>query len=197
MYGTYPEVTPLSYYFLSNPVVLWKLMKLNILKNTFFSPLFWHKCVFLELNVDLFNSLEISTSNKPHCRIIWLNIKGFECEKVVVSYPYTFCSHDMRHISVGPTLWLRHKPNRGAIRIFININLHYITANVVSFSLKQIRVWWAFSSSKRKIIWKAYIALIFNKCPKMHENECNLAGNFELIRRYSSYQIYTVDFSDN
>ena len=127
--------------------------------------------------MDLFNSLEISTSNKPHCRIIWLNIKGVECEKVVVSYPYTSCFRDMRHIYVGPILQLRHKPNRGAIRIFININLHYITADVVSFSLKQIRVWWAFSSSKRKIIWKAYIALIFNKCPKMHENECNLAGN--------------------
>ena len=43
----------------------------------------------------------------------------------------------MRHIYVSPILQLRHKPNRGAIRIFININLHYITANVVSFSLKQ------------------------------------------------------------
>ena len=34
-----------------------------------------------------------------------------------------------------------------------------------------------FLVQKRKIMWKAYIALIFSKCPKMHENECNLAGN--------------------
>ena len=44
------------------------------------------------------------------------------------------------------------------------------------------------------------MALMFNKCPKMHENECNLAGNtitFEFLRRYSLYQIYTVDFYDD
>ena len=139
VYGTYPEVRPLSYNFLSKPVVLWKLMKRKHLKNMSFSPFFGKKCVFLELNMDLLNSLEISTSNKPHCRIIWLNIKGVECEKVVVSYIYTSCFRDMRHIYVGPTLWLRHKP-MGVQYGYINIILHYINANVVSFSLKHIRV---------------------------------------------------------
>ena len=122
LYGTYREfvVTPPSYYFLSKPLVLWKLLKRKQFeKYVFFSFFFffWQKNVFLELNMG------------------------------------------------------------GAIWIFINIILHYINANAVSFSLKHIRVWWSFSSSKRKIISKAYIALIFNKCPKMHENECNLAGN--------------------
>ena len=32
VYDTYPEVTPLSYYFLSKPGVLWKLMKREHLK---------------------------------------------------------------------------------------------------------------------------------------------------------------------
>ena len=48
--------------------------------------------------MDLLNSIEISTSNKPHCRIIGLNIEDVECEKVVVSYPYTSCFRNMRHI---------------------------------------------------------------------------------------------------
>ena len=48
--------------------------------------------------MDLLNSIEISTSNKPHCRIIGLHIEDVECEKVVVSYPYTSCFRNMRHI---------------------------------------------------------------------------------------------------
>ena len=76
-------------------------------------------------------SLDISTSNKLHCRIIWLNITGFECikvwkmwrriEKMVVSYPYPLCFHSMRHI-YRATLWLPYKPMGCAIRIFINIS---------------------------------------------------------------------------
>ena len=67
--------------------------------------------------------------------------------------------------------------------------------------MKQIRVWQDIFSSKRKIIWKASIALILNKCPKMDENECNLAGDTitlnDELQRYSLYQICIVNFYDD
>ena len=51
-----------------------------------------------------------------------------------------------------------------------------------------------FSSSKRKIIWKAYIALIVNKCPKMHEKECKLAGNTIILNDDISSVIHCIRF---
>ena len=47
VYGTYPEVTPLSYYFLTKPVVLWKLTKgKHFEKYVFFSLFLTKMCVF-------------------------------------------------------------------------------------------------------------------------------------------------------
>ena len=74
--GTYSEVSPLSYNFLSKPGVLWKLMKRKHFEKHAFFSLFWPKMCVLELNMGLVNSLEISTSNKLHCQIICLYING-------------------------------------------------------------------------------------------------------------------------
>ena len=116
VYGTYSEIIPLSYYFLSKPGVLWKLMERKHLKKHAFFSIFWPKMRVLVLNLGLFNSPEISISNKLHCRVIWLNIKCVECEKVgkmwsrivkvVLSYPYPSRFRNMRHIYIGPTPWL-------------------------------------------------------------------------------------------
>ena len=148
MYGTYSEVTPLSYNFLSKPGVLWKLMKRKHFEKHALFSLFWPKMRVLELNMGLFNSLEISTSNKLHCRIIWLNIKGVECKKVgkiwrrivrmVVSYPYPSCFRQY-------AAYLRRPYS---VTGFINqwggwnsdIYQHFcikVNANVISFSYKK------------------------------------------------------------
>ena len=49
-------------------------------------------------------------------------------------------------------------------------------------------------SPKMKIIWKASIALIFNKCPKMHENECNLAGDTITLNDDISGVVHCIRF---
>ena len=148
MYGTYSEVTPLSYNFLSKPGVLWKLMKRKHFEKHALFSLFWPKKRVLELNMGLFNSPEISTSNKLHCRIIWLNIKGVECKKVrniwrrivrmVVSYPYPSCflqyaAYLRRPYSVTGFInqW------GGGVKFgYLSTFLHYVNANVISFSYK-------------------------------------------------------------
>ena len=63
------------------------------------------------------------------------------------------------------------------------------------FSLKHIRVWQDMFSSKRKIIWKASIASIFNKWPKMHENECNLAGDTITLNDDISGVVHCIRFT--
>ena len=174
-------------------------------KHAFFS-LFWPKMRVLELNMGLFNSLEISTSNKLHCRIIWLNMKGVECQKVgkiwrrivrmVVSYPNPSCfrqyaAYLRRPYSVTGFI----KQWRGGCNS--DIYQHFCIKSMLMLYLsvmKQIRVWQDIFSSKRKIIWKASIALILNKCPKMDENECNLAGDTITLNDDISSVIHCIRF---
>ena len=49
-------------------------------------------------------------------------------------------------------------------------------------------------SPKMMIIWKASIALIFNKCPKMQENEGNLAGDTITLNDDISGVIHCIRF---
>ena len=160
----------------------------------------------LVLNMGLFNSLEISTSNKLHCRIVWLNIKCVECEqvgkmwsrivKVVLSYHYPSRFRDMRHILHRPysVTGFINQWGGGVQFGYLSKFLHYVNANVISFSLKHIRVWRDIFSSKRKIIWKVSVAWIFNKCPKMHENECYLAGDTISLNDHISGVIHCIRF---
>ena len=116
--------------------------------------------------------------------------------KVVVSYPYPSCLHNMQHIYVGPIRYsVTGFRNQWGVQFeYLSTFLHYVNANVVSFSLKHIWVWRDIFSSKRKIIWKASIALIFNKCSKIHKNWCNLVGDTISLNDDIAGVIYCIRF---
>ena len=114
---------------------------------------------------------------------------------MVVSYPYSPMFSQYTAYLRWPYSVTGSINQWGGVQVgYLSIFLHYVNANVISFSLKHIRVWQDMFSSKRKIIWKASIALIFNKWPKMHENECNLAGDTITLNDDISGVVHCIRF---
>ena len=94
--------------------------------------------------------------------------------------PLPPCFRSIRHIyvHVGPTLWLASWTKGGDVQVgYLSTFLHY-TSMLMLYLLVQN----TFESDKTCLVQKGRLfgrplSPLFNKCPIMHENECNLAGD--------------------